>query len=250
MHFRKLIFTLAALPAIALADVHIFDGNYSVAVGPGPLKELYVLSVTGVGGTMTLAKPFQKPLPARAVNIEQLPKRMTVTSDEDKQLKLVFEKTEKGLACIEGCNAYSRNWEDIQLAKEMRDQQVNPASKVDFDALPTTDLGSIDGAWIQSKTDPADTNDTAYEIKGEFVKRYYFLFGLYPKSSTPDVLLISGNYFKYPKSGDKGIQVKKISDTKLIARFPQSKDLVFLYKANSINFTDLKKALVEADPRT
>jgi len=248
MLFRSLVVALASLPVVALGSTN-FDGAYSVAVGPGPLTDLYIMSVKGPGGTMTLAKPFQKPFPARAINIEQDASRMKVTSDEDKNLKLVFEKSDKGLACIEGCNAYSRNWEDIKLAKEAKAKNVSPAAGVDFDSLPAVDIGNIDGAWIQSKTDQSNANDTAYEIKGEFVKRYYYTYGLYPKSSTPDVLMISGESFIFPRTGSKVFQLRRVSDTKLVARVPKTGEKLFLYRADSINFADLKKARSAAESK-
>ncbi|MOA13014.1 hypothetical protein D3C78_1330430 [compost metagenome] len=202
------------------------------------MKDLFVLSVAGGGGTLTFAKALQKPEPAMAVNIEQNAKRMAVTSDEY-DYNLVFEKSENGLTCISGCNAPITHWKAISTAKEVRS---DPGEKIDFDALPATNLGNIDGAWIQSNSDSDGIEDIAYEVKGEFVKRYDFTFGLYPNSRTPDIFMVKGESFIEPGSGGKVLQLRKLSDTKLVARSPQRKGLVYLYRAESIKFSDLKKA--------
>ncbi|NWB63711.1 hypothetical protein [Pseudomonas sp. F1002] len=247
MTLRTFIFAFAVLPAITFAGGSPFDGNYSASVGPGPLKDLYILGVAGVGGTLTFAKALQKPQSASAVNIEQNAKRMTVTSDEHKDLNLLFEKSEKGLTCVSGCNAYAVHWETVAIAQELKSKHSSPAAKIDIDSLPAAELGNMDGAWIQSKSDPENANDTVYEIKGEFVKRYYFTYGLYPKSRTPDVFMVAGDFFIEPRSGSKVLQLRKLSETKLIAQSPQWKGQVFLYRADSIKFADLKKARNEAE---
>lgn len=238
MTLRTFIFTFSFLPAITFAGGMTFDGNYSASVGPGPLKDLYILSVTGNRGTITFAKVFQKPGSPRPIAIEQTAKKMTVTPAETNH-QFVFEKSEKGLTCTSGCNVYAAHWEDIKKAEPVKPRS---ADNVDFDSLPATELGNIDGAWIQSKGDPKSFNDTAYEVKGGAVKRYYFTYGLYPKSSVPDDFMVSGESFISPRSGGKILQLRKLSDTKLIARSSQWKGQVFLYRADSIKFADLKKA--------
>lgn len=238
MALRTLFLAFAFFPAITFAGSMRFDGNYSASVGPGPLKDLYILSVSGNSGTMTFAKVFQKPEPPRPVGIEQKAKRMVVTPAETAH-QFVFEKAEKGLNCIAGCNVYAAHWEDITKAKKV---VPRPADNVDFDSLPAAELGNIDGAWISSKGDPESDNDIAYEVNGEFVKRYYFLYGLYPKSDTPDVFKVTGQWVISPRSGGKILELRKLSDTKLIARSPGWEGQAFLYRADSIKFADLKKA--------
>ncbi|KJZ52488.1 hypothetical protein [Pseudomonas marginalis] len=238
MTLKTFLFTFSFLPAITLAGGMPFDGNYSASVGPGPLKDLYILSVAGNSGTMTFAKVFQKPEPSRPVAIEQTAKKMTVIPAEIDH-RLVFEKSEKGLTCTSGCSVYAARWEEI---KKVEQAKPRPADNVDFDSLPAAELGNIDGAWIQSKGDPKSVNDTAYEVKGGAVKRYYFTYGLYPKSSIPDDFLVSGESFISPRSGGTILKLRKLSDTQLIARSPQWKGQVFLYRADSIKFVDLKRA--------
>lgn len=244
MTFRRFVFALAALPAISFAGNQPFDGRYSVSVGSGPLKDLYILSITGDSGTTTFAKVFQKPERPQPVRVEQTRDRMTVTLAEVGTAKLVFKKTSGGLTCISGCSADAVLWEDITRAKEVK---TNPLDSFDFNSLPAVGLGKIDGAWIQSKRDPQNPGDYAFEIKGEFVKRYDYLYGLYPASSTPAVYLLKGNSFIAPNSGAKLLELKKVSETKLVGRYPQQKNLVYLYRADSIQFADLKKARESAE---
>lgn len=246
MFFKSFCIAVAALPLTAFAGNKDFDGNYSIEVGAGPLKDLYVLSVAGNSGTMTFAKALQKPDPAQPVVIEQAATRMKVRLSQTERT-FVFEKSETGLTCVSGCSASTSRWDSITQAKQVR---TAPSNKVDFDSLPMADLGNLDGAWIRSKlksADPDDPVDVAFEIKGEFVKLYYYQWGLYPVSRTPEVYMLKGSSFIAPNSGNKLLELRKVSDSTLAARYPQKKEVVYLYRAKSIQFSDLKQARKAAE---
>lgn len=240
MALRKIVFTLAILPAVTFAGAQPFDGNYSVSVGTGLLKDLFVLSVAGGNGTLTYAKVFEKPEQPMTLTIRQDAKQMAVKVDKyGNDMRMVLKKSEKGLTCISGCAEPTVHWQKVPIANV---QETRPVEKVDFDALPTVSIGDIDGAWIESKRDPESDADFAFEIKGEFVKYYEYLFGLYSKSSTPSVYMLNGSSFIIPRSGGKFLELRRLSETKLVARYPKWEGLVYLYRADSIKFADLKKA--------